>query len=102
MVCSVSRRTTATVADFVQHAAQGLAVLGFSLDSPDELRQVRQVAQTYRFPVGLLASSSAAGYGRIWRIPVNFTIDRVGRLIDNGWNDKRPTWTQERLERIVS
>ena len=46
------------------------------------------------FPVGLLANSSAPGYGRIWRLPVNFTIDQAGRLIDNGWKGKRPAWTR--------
>lgn len=85
-----------------QHAADGLTVLGFSLDSADELRQVRQIAQSLRFPVGLLDNSSVPGYGRIWHIPVNFTIDRQGKLVDNGWKDKQPTWTQERLERVVT
>ena len=85
-----------------QHAAAGLRVLGFSLDGVDKLREVRQVAQSLHFPVGLLANSSAPGYGRIWRLPVNFTIDRAGRLIDDGWKDKKPTWTTERLERIVT
>ena len=85
-----------------QHAAQGLAVLAFSLDAADDLPRVHQVAQTLSFPTGLLANSSAPGYGRIWRIPVNFTIDRAGRLVDNGWQEKKPTWTTERLERIVT
>jgi hypothetical protein len=62
----------------------------------------RRVAQTLSFPVGLLANSSAPGYGRIWRLPVNFTIDRAGRLIDNGWKDKNPSWTAERLEQVVT
>jgi hypothetical protein len=86
----------------VQHAAQGLAVLGISLVSPDVLRPVKQVAQSLRFPVGLLANSSAPGNGRICRIPVNFTIDRQGLLIDDGGKDKQPSWTRERLERIVA
>jgi thiol-disulfide isomerase/thioredoxin len=85
-----------------RHAADGLRVLGFTLDTPDKLPEVRQVAQTLKFPVGLLGNSSAPGYGRIWRLPVNFTIDRAGRLIDDGWKDKKPTWTPERLERIVT
>jgi cytochrome c biogenesis protein CcmG/thiol:disulfide interchange protein DsbE len=86
-----------------RHAAQGLTVLGFGLDSPeDNPRKVRQVADSLSFPVGLLANSSAPGYGRIWRIPVNFTIDRRGRLMDDGWKDKDSTWTSERLERIVT
>ncbi len=85
-----------------RHAAEGLRILGFSLDTPDKLPEVRQVAQTLKFPVGLLGNSSAPGYGRIWRLPVSFTLDRAGRLIDDGWKDKKPTWTAERLERIVT
>ena len=85
-----------------EHAAQGLSVLGFTLDTPDELDQVRAVARTLSFPVGFLERSSAPGYGRIWRIPVNFTIDRAGRLVDDGWKDRNPVWTRERLARIVS
>jgi cytochrome c biogenesis protein CcmG/thiol:disulfide interchange protein DsbE len=101
--CVPCREELPLLSDYsVQHEAQGLKVLAFSLDSPDELRQVRKVAQPFRFPVGLLANSSAPGYGRIWRIPVNFTIDRQGRLVDDGWKDKQPTWTLERLERVVA
>lgn len=84
------------------HAAQGLTVLAFSLDTPDDLPKVRQVARAFSFPSGLLAQSSAPGYGRIWHIPVNFTIDRQGRLVDDGWKDQKPVWTTERLERIVT
>lgn len=85
-----------------EHAGQGLQVLGFSLDLPEDMKGVRAVGQSLSFPVGLLAQSSAPGYGRIWRIPVNFTIDRDGRLVDDGWHDKKPVWTQERLDSIVT
>jgi cytochrome c biogenesis protein CcmG/thiol:disulfide interchange protein DsbE len=85
-----------------QHAADGLTVLGFTLDSPDNLQKVTQVAQTLSFPAGFVAQSSLPGYGRIWRIPVNFTINRQGQLIDDGWKEKDSTWTVERLERIVT
>ena len=85
-----------------RHAADGLEVLGFSLDSPDKLAEVRARASALSFPVGLLLRSDAAGYGRMWRIPVNFTIDAQGRLADDGWRDKTPSWTEERLERIVT
>jgi hypothetical protein len=33
---------------------------------------------------------------------VNFTIDRAGRLVVNGWKEKQPTWTAERLEQVVT
>ncbi|HLN48893.1 MAG TPA: TlpA disulfide reductase family protein [Steroidobacteraceae bacterium] len=85
-----------------QHADAGLTVLGFSLDAPEDESKVRAAARSFRFPVGLLANSSLPGYGRIWRIPVNFTIDRRGRLIDDGWKDTQAEWTAERLESIVT
>jgi thiol-disulfide isomerase/thioredoxin len=84
------------------HAGSGLKVLGFTLDTPETMIQVRKVAQTLSFPVGLASQSSAPGYGRIWRLPVNFTIDRAGRLSDNGWKARNPGWTAERLEQIVT
>jgi cytochrome c biogenesis protein CcmG/thiol:disulfide interchange protein DsbE len=84
-----------------KYAARGLSVLGFTLDPAENLSKVRHVAQTLSFPVGLLENASLPGYGRIWRIPVNFTVDRRGRLMDDGWKDKEATWTAERLERIV-
>jgi len=85
-----------------QHADAGLTVLGFSLDAPEDLSKVRAAARAWHFPVGLLADASLPGYGRIWRIPVNFTIDRRGRLIDDGWKDAQAAWTAERLESIVT
>jgi cytochrome c biogenesis protein CcmG, thiol:disulfide interchange protein DsbE len=84
------------------HAKDGLVVLGFSLDTPDQLDQVRTIANNLSFPVGLLGDPHVPGYGRIWHLPVSFTIDRDGRLVDNGWNDKTPEWTQERLDKIVT
>lgn len=83
------------------HAKEGLVVLGFSLDEPDDLDQVRKVASSLSFPVGLLGDPHVPGYGRIWHLPVSFTIDRNGKLIDDGWKDKQPAWTQQRLDQIV-
>ena len=85
-----------------EHAKDGLVVLGFSLDGPDNLDQVRKVAGSLRFPVGLLGDPHVPGYGRIWHLPVNFTIDRDGKLVDNGWKDKQPAWTQQRLDQVVT
>jgi cytochrome c biogenesis protein CcmG, thiol:disulfide interchange protein DsbE len=85
-----------------KHADKGLTVLGFGLDTPDRIADVRRVAESLRFPVGFLASSRAPGYGRIWRLPVNFTIDRTGRLVEDGWKEKAPSWTPERLDELVT
>ena len=85
-----------------RHAEAGLRVLGFTLDGTDKLSEVRSIARTLSFPVGLLERSSAPGYGRIWRLPVSFTIDRAGRLVVDGWKEKKPAWTAERLEQVVT
>lgn len=85
-----------------QHAQDGLVVLGFSLDTPDALDQVRALSRTLDFPVGLLGDPHVPGYGRIWRLPVSFTIDRQGLLVDDGWKDRNPAWTAARLQRIVT
>ena len=84
-----------------EHAKDGLQVLGFSLDSPEDIAEVKKVAATLSFPVGLLGSAYAGDYGRVWHLPVNFTLDRTGRLADNGWDDDVPTWTEQRLQKIV-
>ena len=75
--------------------------VGFSLDGPDQLSKVRAVAAELSFPVGLVGSPCVGGYGRIWRLPVSFVIDRDGRLAHNGWDEDDPVWNKERLRRVV-
>ena len=100
--CGPCKEELPLLSDYAaQHAAEGLQVLGISLDDPDNLAAVQKTAAGLAFPVGL-GSAWAGDYGRIWRLPVNFTIDRAGTLIDNSWNDERPDWTEARLQKIVS
>lgn len=100
--CAPCREELPLLSAFAErHAAQGLQVLGFSLDGPDQLPKVRAVAAALSFPVGLVGSPWVGGYGRIWRLPVSFVIDREGRLANNGWDDEDPVWTQEQLQRVV-
>ena len=100
--CGPCRQELPLLSSFAkQYAARGLSILGFSIDGPEELPKVRKMAQAFEFPVGLLPEARLPGYGRIWHIPVSFTIDRQGLLRDNGWDDKDATWTAEQLDRIV-
>lgn len=101
--CDPCREELPLLSRYVQeHADQGLVVLGFSLDTPDQLDQVKTVASTLSFPVGLLGDPHVPGYGRIWHLPVSFTIDRNGRLVDNGWKDEQPAWTADRLDKVIA
>ena len=101
--CSPCRDELPLLSDYLaRHTAAGLRILAFSLDTREQLAEVRRVAQTLRFPVGLMSDSSAPGYGRIWRLPVSFTIDRQGLLAEDGWKEKKPAWTRERLDQLVT
>jgi peroxiredoxin len=100
--CPPCRGELPLLAQFAaRHAGDGLRVLGFSLDGAESLAEVTRLAQSLPFPVGLLSRSDVSGYGRIWRLPVNFTIDRSRRLRNDGWREHQPAWTAERLEQIV-
>ena len=101
--CEPCRAELPLLSDYLaRHADAGLRILGFSLDTSEQLREVRAIARTLRFPVGLMRDSSAPGYGRIWRLPVSFTIDRQGLLVEDGWKEKQPSWTATRLEQVVT
>jgi cytochrome c biogenesis protein CcmG, thiol:disulfide interchange protein DsbE len=101
--CTPCREELPLLSDyFLHHAERGLQILGFGLDTRERLDEVKRIAESLRFPVGLMSDSSAPGYGRIWRLPVSFTIDRQGRLAEDGWKEKHPVWTQERLDEVVT
>jgi thiol-disulfide isomerase/thioredoxin len=100
--CDPCREELPLLSDYAKkHADQGLAVLGFCIDPPDNIDEVKKVGQTLSFPVGLLGTPYAGGYGRIWRMPVSFVINRSGHLIYDGWKDNNPVWTRDSLHRIV-
>jgi len=102
--CVPCRVELPLLSDYAErHEGQGLAVLAFSLDGPNRLDEVRRVAATLHFPVGLLGSAYAGGYGRMWRLPVSFVIDREGVLRHDGWiTQTEEGWTAEELDRVVT
>jgi thiol-disulfide isomerase/thioredoxin len=66
-----------------KHRGGGLEVVAISLDEPRDLAAVREVMREYRFPAALSTQAEYRGYGRIWRVPMTFVIDRQGRLRDD-------------------
>jgi len=101
--CEPCREELPLVSRYAQeHARDNLVVLGFSLDTPDTLEQMKKVASNLSFPTGLLGDPHVPGYGRIWRLPVSFVIDRNGVLVHDGWKDKQPELTRDRLEQVVT
>lgn len=68
-----------------KHKDQGLKVIAVSMDEPADEAKVYQVMKSYGFDAALEKNSHYQGYGRIWRLPLTFVIDRKGILRKDGW-----------------
>ena len=68
-----------------QHRDQGLVLIALSMDDPKDETKVRELTKAYSFPVGFAHDADMKGYGRIWRLPMTFVIDRKGILRKDQW-----------------
>jgi thiol-disulfide isomerase/thioredoxin len=70
---------------YKKHRGEGVEVIAISLDEPEDIAQVKKVMSAFSFPAALLSQSKAKGYGRLWRIPLTFVVDRRGVLRRDAW-----------------
>jgi cytochrome c biogenesis protein CcmG/thiol:disulfide interchange protein DsbE len=70
---------------YERHRGEGLEVVAISMDDPKDEAKVREVMRAYTFPAALGRDAKVKGYGRIWRLPLTFVIDRPGVLRKDGW-----------------
>ncbi|MDI1300392.1 MAG: TlpA disulfide reductase family protein [bacterium] len=80
--------------------AQGLDILGVSVDDPADLAKVRDFTRSLHYPIAAQADVDAKGYGRIWAVPLLFVIDRHGVLREDGWPGLREK-DYPKLEQMV-
>jgi cytochrome c biogenesis protein CcmG, thiol:disulfide interchange protein DsbE len=86
---------------YKQHKAEGVEVVALSMDQPGDDQKVREVMRAFSFDAGLGREASFRGYGRIWRLPLTFVIDRQGILRKDGWYGKAGI-DQPMLEQTVT
>ena len=67
-----------------KHQSQGFEVLAITMDKPADLEQAQKIMQNYSFLSAERKQMNYPGYGRIWRIPTTFIIDKQGILRKNG------------------
>jgi cytochrome c biogenesis protein CcmG/thiol:disulfide interchange protein DsbE len=67
------------------HRNEGLVVIAISMDEAADLALVRQAMSGFSFPTALISHTQAKGYGRLWRMPLTFVVDRDGILRRNAW-----------------
>ena len=68
-----------------KHRTEGLQLIAISMDDPRDEPKMREVMRAFAFPAALARDASFKAYGRIWRIPLTFVIDRRGVLRKDGW-----------------
>ncbi len=69
---------------------QGLQIVAVSMDDPELRERVLKLAQGFSYPMAMAGDTQAAGYGRIWRLPISFVIDRQGLLrVDGGIGERK-------------
>jgi len=78
---------------------RGVDVVAISVDESGDLPQAREIMRAFAMP-GAYIDTVHHGFGRLWRIPVTFVIDRDGVLRRNGWKAE-PVVDMSILEKAV-
>ncbi len=100
--CAPCRKEMPALESFYEkHRAEGLVILAISMDDPTDEAKAREVMRQFTFPAAMARDTQAQGYGRIWRIPLTFVIDRHGILRKDGWSGV-PTLDLPELEKTIT
>jgi len=83
------------------HKAEGVEVIAISMDTPEDIAQVKEVMRAYTFSAAMKDDTDVRGYGRIWRMPMTYVIDRKGILRRDG-SEGEPKVDLSILENIVT
>lgn len=87
---------------YQKHRAQGLEILMVSMDDEGDLPKMRQMMEKYSYPGAWYRQSDFKQFGRIWRIPISFVIDRTGVLRQDSWDGGEAGLDEGTLEQIVT
>lgn len=100
--CTFCREEMPALETYYQrHRGEGLRVIAVSMDEASENAQVKQIMQAYSYTLGIGRDSKLKGFGRIWRLPMTFVIDRNGILRRDG-SEGEPKVDLAALEREVT
>ena len=86
---------------YLHHHQQGLQVFAVSMDEASEDSSVRGIMQQFAYTGAVGRDSKLSGFGRIWRLPMTFVIDRKGILRRDG-SVGSPTVDEKVLEAEVT
>ena len=81
--------------------SKGFEVLAITMDKPSDIEKAQKIMQNFSFLSADKKQMNYSGYGRIWRIPSTFIIDKQGILRKNGLTGD-PSVDTKLLEEIVT
>jgi cytochrome c biogenesis protein CcmG, thiol:disulfide interchange protein DsbE len=100
--CSFCREEMPALETYYQrHKSAGLRMIAVSMDDPAEQGKVREIMKSYGYAGGFGHLSKLKGFGRIWRLPMTFVIDRQGILRKDG-STGEPNIDLATLEEVVT
>lgn len=69
---------------YQQHKGEGLKIIAISMDEPEDDQMVHKVMAHYSYPAAFQRDADFQGFGRIWRMPMTYIIDRQGVVRKDG------------------
>ena len=84
-----------------KYASQGLTILAINTDDPEDMAKVAKITPGLPYALARASDVKADGYGRIWRLPMTFVIDRQGLLRVDGGAGSRHAYDLPTLEKII-
>jgi len=83
--CEPCREEMPAIEAFLKkNKSKGFEVLAITMDKPSDMEQAKQIMRNYSFLFAEKKQMDYSDYGRIWRIPSTFIIDKNGILRKNG------------------
>ncbi|WP_191487921.1 TlpA disulfide reductase family protein [Pseudomonas sp. FEN] len=86
---------------YQQHKSEGLKIIAISMDEPEDDAMVRKVMARYSYPAAFQRDAGFKGFGRVWRMPMTYVIDRHGVVRKDG-SVGDPKIDRSLLDQLVS
>jgi thiol-disulfide isomerase/thioredoxin len=100
--CEPCREEMPAIQAFLKkNKEKGFEVLAITMDKSADLEQAKLIMNQYSFLFAEKKQIDYSGYGRIWRIPSSFIIDKQGILRKNGLTGD-PKIDAKLLEEIIT
>ena len=100
--CEPCREEMPAIESYLKkYSSKGFEVLAITVDKASEMEQAKQIMHNYSFLFADKNQMHYSGYGRIWRIPSSFIIDKQGILRKNGLTGD-PKVDSKLLEEVVT